>query len=47
VHPATLLAGRRPYFAERFPEAERAVGDGELRRNREAAALQIEQQLAP
>ncbi len=47
VHPAALLARRRPDLAERLPEAERAVGDGELRGDRQTAPLQIEQQLAP
>jgi hypothetical protein len=47
VHPAALLAHRRPHLAERLPEAERTVGDGELRRNRKPAAPEIEQQPAP
>ena len=47
VHPAALLAGCRPHLAERLPEAERAVGDGKLRRQRQTAALQIEQQITP
>src|SRR5271165_4095000 len=47
VHPAPLLARRRPYLAERLPEAERAVGDGKLRRRRQTAPLEIEQEVAP
>ena len=48
VHPAALLACRRPHLAERLPEAERAVGDGEFGRDRQATSLlQIEQQLPP
>ena len=47
VHPAALPAGLRPHLAERLPEAERAVGDGELGRDRQPAPLQIEQQLPP
>jgi hypothetical protein len=47
VHPAALLAGCRPHFAERFPEPERAVGDRNLRRRCQAATLQIEQQITP
>ena len=34
VHPAALLARLGPNFAERFPEAKRAIGDGQLRRDR-------------
>jgi hypothetical protein len=47
VHPAALLARLRPHLAERLPEAERAIGDGQLRRDRQPAPLQIEQQGAP
>ena len=32
VHPAALLAGDRPHFAERLPEPKRAIGDRNLRR---------------
>src|SRR5439155_11139616 len=53
-HPAALLAGCRPHFAERFPEPERAprfregrLGDRNLRRRCQAATLQIEQQITP
>src|SRR5262249_39915072 len=47
VHPATLLARFRPYFAGGLPEAETAVGDGEFRPHVEPATLQVEQQAAP
>ena len=45
MHPATLLADGAVDLAERLPEAERAVADGELRRHRQAAALEVKQQL--
>src|SRR5205085_1161273 len=47
VHPAALLACGRPQLAERFPEAKRAVGDGEFGRDRQTSVLQIEQQFTP
>src|SRR4051794_16721740 len=47
MHPATLLARGRPQFAERLPEAERAVSDGEFGRDRQTAVLHIEQQFPP
>jgi len=47
VHPAALAAGLRPHFLDRLPEAERAIGDRQLRRHRKSAPLQIEQQLLP
>src|SRR3954452_15404840 len=47
VHPAALLACGRPQLAERLPEAERAVSDGEFGRDRQTSVLQIEQHLAP
>jgi len=47
VGPATLLAGVRPDLAQRLPEAERTIGHRKLRRHRQAAAFQIEQQIAP
>jgi hypothetical protein len=47
VHPAALAAGLRPYFLDRLPEAERAVGDREIGRHRKSAPLQVEQQLLP
>src|SRR5215208_1059561 len=36
-----------PKFAERLPEPERAVGDGEFGRDEQTSALQIEQQFTP
>ena len=47
VHPAALLARLRPDLGERLPEAERAVGDGELRPDRKSASLEIEQEFLP
>src|ERR1700741_1196438 len=47
VHPAALAAGLRPYFLDRMPEAEGAIGDRELGRHRKPAPLQIEQQFFP
>src|SRR5262244_4269801 len=47
VHPAALLARFRPYFAGGFPEAQRAVGDGEFRPHVEPTTLHVEQQAAP
>src|SRR6187549_926715 len=47
VHPAALLPRLGPHLAERLPEAERTVGDGQLRRDCQPAPLQIEQQGAP
>jgi len=47
VHPAALAATLRPHFLDRLPKAERAVGDRELGRYRESAALQVEQQVLP
>jgi hypothetical protein len=47
MHPASLLTGLGPELADRLPEAERAVGDGDLGRHRQTPALEIEQQGAP
>ncbi len=44
---AALLSGCRPDLADRLPEPESAIGHGELGRDRQAASLQVEQQLAP
>jgi hypothetical protein len=46
VHPAARLTRRRPHLTERLPEAESAVGNGNLRSNRQAAVLEVEQHLA-
>ena len=47
VHPTALFSGLGPDLADRLPEAERAIGDRDLGRNRQTPALQIEQQGAP
>ena len=47
MHPASLLTGLGPDLADRLPEAERAIGDGDLGRHRQTPALEIEQQGAP
>src|SRR5689334_21160953 len=47
VYPATVAADLRPYLLNRLPEAERAVGDRQLRTNRQPAPLQVEQQFPP
>src|SRR3990170_4898346 len=47
VHPAALPARLWPYLIDRLPEAECPVSDSELRRDRQAAPLEIEQQLLP
>ncbi len=47
VHPTTLRPRLRPHFIDRLPEAERTIGDGELRPDRQTAPLKIEQQLFP
>ena len=43
MHPTALLAAGRPDFADSFPEAERAVGDRQLRPHIEPPPFQIEQ----
>src|SRR5271167_2178195 len=47
MDPAALAAGLRPHLLDRLPEAERAVGDRELGRNRKPAPLQVEEQFPP
>src|SRR4051794_31317908 len=47
VHPTALFACRRPHLAESLPEPKRTVSDGKLRRRRQAATLEIEQQITP
>lgn len=37
----------RPYLVDRLPEAERPLGYGELRVDRQTSPLEIEQQLLP
>src|SRR5262249_34076627 len=47
VHPAALAARLGPYLFDRLPESERAIGDRELRANRQPTPLQIEEQFSP
>jgi len=47
VAPAALAARSRPDLSKRLPETESAVADGELGIDREAAGLQIQEQLLP
>src|SRR5271155_4888791 len=47
VHPTALRTRLRPHLIDRFPEAERPIGDGELRSGRQTAPLEIKQQLLP
>src|SRR5271167_3967213 len=47
VHPAALRTRLWPYLIDRLPEAQRPVGDGELRPCCQTAPLEIEQQLLP
>ena len=47
VHPTALCSRLRPHLIDRLPEAERPIGDGELRGDCETAPLEIEQQLLP
>src|ERR1700688_3389429 len=47
VHPAALCTRLRPHLIDRLPEAERPVGDGELRPYCQTAPLEIEQELLP
>ena len=36
-----LAAGPGPHFLDRLPEAERAVGDGEVGRDRKPAPFEV------
>jgi len=45
--PTPLRTRLRPHLIDRLPEAERPVGDGELRRHRQTAPLEIEEELLP
>ena len=47
MEPAPLLLRRSEHLAQGRPEAERAVADGQLGIVLQAAALEIEQHLAP
>src|ERR1700692_706190 len=44
VHPAALCTRLRAHLIDRLPEAERPVGDGELRPYCQTAPLEIEQE---
>ncbi len=47
MHPATLMPGSGEDLVERLPEAHGAVADGDLRRGRQSAGLQVNEQFAP
>jgi hypothetical protein len=47
VHPTPLRTRLRPHLIDRPPEAERPVGHGKLRRHRQTAPLEIEEELLP
>jgi hypothetical protein len=47
VHPAALRSCLRPHRVNRLPEAERPVGDGKLRVDRQTAPFEIEYPNAP
>ena len=47
VHPAALATGCGPHLLDRLPEAERTVGDRQLRSHGEPAPPEVEQQVAP
>ena len=47
MHPTTLRTRLRQHLIDRFPEAKRPVGNGELRRHRQTAPLEIEEEFLP
>jgi hypothetical protein len=47
MHPAALLPRGAELFFKRLPKTERAVADGQLRRNGKASGLEVSQQFAP
>ena len=47
VQPASLMTRRRERLVERFPEPERAIADGGLRRDGQAARFQVDKQFLP
>src|SRR5215813_1797150 len=47
VHPAALPAGVGPRLFDGLPKAKRAIGDRQLRANRQPTPLQIEEQFPP
>src|ERR1700704_6651154 len=44
VQPTPLMTRCREHLVESFPETERAIADGDFRRDRQAARLQIDEQ---
>ncbi len=47
MHPASLVTRPGEDLVQSLPEAERAVADGDLGRDGEAAGFQVDQELAP
>ena len=47
LHPASLLAGAAEDLTQRRPEAQGTIAGGQFRGAGEAAALEVDQQLAP
>src|SRR5262249_48924409 len=47
VHPAALPAGVGPHLFDGLPKSKRAIGDRQLRANRQPTPLQIEEQFPP
>ena len=47
MHPAALPAGVGPHLFDGLPKAKRAIGDRQLRANRQPTPLQIEEQFSP
>ena len=47
VHPAALMPRCRRYLLQCLPKTERAIPGGQLRRDGQAARLEIDKQLAP
>ena len=47
VLPTPLMTRRGERFIQSLPEAKRAVADGDIRRNRQTARLQIDKQFLP
>src|SRR6185436_21130764 len=47
VNPTALVAGARKDLLDRLPEAERAVTDGQVRRDLEPTPLDVDEELTP
>src|SRR6266487_1853321 len=47
VHPTPLVPGAGKDLLDRLPEAERAVADGEVRRDLEPTSLDVDEELTP